>query len=213
MKVALIAGLSVLAMASTASAEGWYVQGNAGLSVGGKADADLSATDGTDTFSASQKLDLDSGWLASAAIGRQGGPVRWDAEFVYSTNDLKDITLSDGTDSMTVTGVSVSQAAVFANVYYDFMTDSSMSPYVGAGLGYGATRFKAEDEDDVDSGLAWQLKAGVSIKQSDALSWDIGYRYMRLADFQVSDSEGGIDTNLKVKTDLHALTVGARFSF
>jgi opacity protein-like surface antigen len=215
MKLAMIAGLSALAMASGASAQDWYGQLNAGMSVGGKADADLSYDDGTDVFTFSEDMDLESGWLVSGAIGRAAGPVRWDVEVLYSSNDLDDVTLTDGTTDVVIGGLSVSQAAGMANVYYDITTGSSWTPYVGAGVGYGVTRFKAEDADadDVDSGLAWQLKAGVAVAASETVSWDIGYRYLKLADYEVAEAEGGEEIKLAVDTNIHALTVGVRFGF
>ncbi len=59
--------------------------------------------------------------------------------------------------------------SVLGNVYFDFDMDSSFSPYIGAGAGYGW--------DSGDDGFAYALMAGVGFDLSDHLTLDIGYRY------------------------------------
>ena len=199
LKYVIVAGAAGVAMlASPATAQtvdhlGWYGQIGAGASINGE-------------------VDLDNGWLATAAIGRDNGKVRFEIEALYSDNDVADVVLTDGTDTLTVDGVSVSQAAVFANILIDFDNASNWTPYVGAGLGYGATRFTTDEDDEVDSGLAWQVKAGASYQTASNVTWDVGYRYVNMADFEFSDFDG-FTGSLSAEGSVHAVTVAVRFSF
>jgi len=212
--VAGAAGVALLAapaMAQTVET-GWYGQIGAGASINGEVDLDASIDIGTDIVEGSETFDLDNGWLATAAIGRDNGKVRFEVEALYSDNDVADVVLTDGTDTLEVDGVSVSQAALFVNVLFDFDNASNWTPYVGAGVGYGATRFTTDEDDEVDSGLAWQVKAGASYQTASNVTWDVGYRYVNMADFAFSDFDG-FTGSLSAEGSVHAVTVAVRFGF
>ncbi|MFN4297879.1 MAG: outer membrane protein [Brevundimonas sp.] len=218
LKYVIVAGAAGVAMlAAPASAQtveqpGWYVQVGGGASINGEVDLDVSIDVGPAIVEGSETFDLDNGWLATAAIGRDNGRVRFEFEALYSDNDVADVTLTDGAETLSVDGVSVSQAAVFANVLIDFDNASNWTPYIGAGIGYGATRFTTEDDDEVDSGLAWQVKAGLSYQTASNVTWDIGYRYVNMADFEFSDFDG-FTGSLSAEGSFHAVTVALRFGF
>ena len=217
-KYVIIAGAAGVAMlaapatAQTVDGPGWYGQVGLGASINGEVDVDASVDIGTAIVEGSETFDLDNGWLATAAIGRDNGKVRFEVEALYSDNDVEDVVLTDGADTLTVDGVSVSQAAVLVNVLFDFDNASNWTPYVGAGLGYGATRFTTDEDDEVDSGLAWQVKAGASYQTASNVTWDVGYRYVNMADFEFSDFDG-FTGSLSAEGSVHAVTVAVRFSF
>ena len=79
---------------------------------------------------------------------------------------------------------------VLGNVYFDIPTETIMTPYLGAGLGYGWT--------DSTDGAAFGLMAGVEVNLTENLSADIGYRYRQILSEDVYD---------------HEALAGLRFSF
>ncbi|NJC39795.1 opacity protein-like surface antigen [Brevundimonas alba] len=201
-------------MAGSASAQN-YFQANLGATVSSSTDLSGSLVDGPDNLTADEEFDIDRGLFVSGAFGRDNGMMRFEGEVLYSNGDLEDTIVTDGADTYDLGEVSVSQAAVMLNVLFDLGSSERFQPYIGAGVGYGATRFEAPDldEDEVGTGVAWQVKAGVTIKASETMSWDIGYRYFRGADFDAAYSEPGFAYELEAETTSHAVTVGARFSF
>jgi opacity protein-like surface antigen len=195
------AAASVVAFTAMPAAAQMYVQGNVGYSFSGTADTTLTVDDGTTVETASGDVDLDGGFMGSAAFGTSFAEgLRVESEAIYSSNDLSDD--SDFAD------VSVKQWAVMANVLYDF-TMEGLTPYVGAGIGYGSTTLEEEMLGELDdSGLAWQLRAGVSI--GEAVVWDIGYRYLNMADFEAEFDDGTDSVSIEADAGIHAVTVGVR---
>lgn len=214
--LAILGGVAAAAwcLAGAASAQN-YFQANVGGTLNASTDLTGTLTDGPDTLTASEDFGIDRGLFVSGAFGRDNGMVRFEGEILYTKGDLEDTVVTDGADTYDLGDVSVSQAAVMLNVLFDLGSSERFQPYVGAGVGYGATRFEAPDldEDEAGTGVAWQVKAGVTIVASDRLSWDIGYRYFRGAEFEAAYSEPGFAYDLKAETTSHAVTVGARFSF
>jgi OOP family OmpA-OmpF porin len=183
---------------------GIYVQGNLGYSFAGTSDTTAVITLEDETETISGDVDLDGAVMGSAAVGASlADGLRVEAELLYTKNDLS--------GSEDFEEVAVSQLAVMANVLYDFAV-GGVSPYVGAGVGFGTTNLEIEEGDLDDSGLAWQLRGGVSF--GEGVIWDIGYRYVNMADFEASfveEDEGDeIGINLQAEAAVHAVTVGVR---
>jgi opacity protein-like surface antigen len=74
---------------------------------------------------------------------------------------------------------------VLGNVYFDIPTDTIITPYLGAGVGYGW----AETSGDDDDGVAFGLMAGVEVNLTENLSADVGYRYRQILSEEVNDHE------------------------
>jgi opacity protein-like surface antigen len=89
-----------------------------------------------------------------------------------------------------------------ANAYVDLPLDSVVKPYVGAGIGYGLTGTK---NDDDDHGLATALMGGLTFDASEHVAFDVGYRFRTIA------TDGGIFADDNVHD--HAVTFGLRFRF
>jgi opacity protein-like surface antigen len=179
-------------IALPAAAADYYFEGAVGVSVGGKADATVSDSSGTVTGD----IDYDTGALVSLTAGKAVHPnVRLEGELQITDNGLKD------------TDLRMQHVALLGNVLYDFKPDGKVSPYVGAGVGFGRAIVELDNATANDTGLAWQLRAGVNIRQSDRMVWDIGYRYVNQGDFNAS--EDGVSVDLA--GDVHVLSVGIRF--
>lgn len=203
MKRLLFAAAATVATfaALPAAAQELYAQANVGFSLAGTADIDAAFDDGSEEISGSGEVDLENGWLVSGLLGSGYRGVRVEAEVIYSSNDVDE----EGFDD-----VSVEHLGLLANVLYDFGAEGSFRPYIGAGAGVGNTTVDLGEGDADDTGLAWQLRAGATFGSSESMTWDFGYRYLNLADFEFSATEGEITGSLEAEGAVHAVTVGVR---
>jgi opacity protein-like surface antigen len=102
------------------------------------------------------------------------------------------------------------------NVYYDLdqipviQLPGGFKPYVGAGIGLsyievndqaipgaGGTVARVLGDDDVN--LAWQLMFGVGYQVTPKFAADVGYRYARLGEAQLSSPQGSIENDLNAQ--------------
>jgi len=122
----------------------------------------------------------------------------------------------------------------FLNGYYDIHNSSSITPYVGLGLGFGKVSYEVsgvvkdspithQESPYSFSGsktkFAWNIGGGAAWQLSDSMALDLGYRYANFGkfstvEFDYSDSGGGwvLEAN-DVKTSAHDVMLGLRFSF
>ncbi|PZF78535.1 hypothetical protein DK847_01630 [Aestuariivirga litoralis] len=75
--------------------------------------------------------------------------------------------------------------SILGNVYFDIPTGSVITPYVGAGIGYGWS----DDHGDNESGVTYALMAGVEVNITDNLSADVGYRFRQIIDSETYANE------------------------
>ena len=75
--------------------------------------------------------------------------------------------------------------SVLGNVYFDIPTQTIVTPYLGAGVGYGWS----DDHGSNQDGAAFALMAGVEVSLTDNLSADIGYRYRQIISEDVYSNE------------------------
>jgi opacity protein-like surface antigen len=217
MKLSLFATAAVAAafaaapaLAQDAAAPSNYVQFNIGSGIAGQADIDATVTG---VGSGSTDVDLDAGLFASVAGGHAfGNGFALEVEGVYAGNDGNEDDLAAlfgaGTEA------SINTWGVLANARYEFNTGwNNVSPYVGAGIGYGAVNIDVDNGDDSQGGFMWQAKAGIVIHTNDQLAWDIGYRYLRAPQYDETTFVGGTTGSLTVDTGVHVLSAGARVSF
>ena len=180
-----------------------YVQFNLGASVAG--DVDLDADDGVNTYAG--EADLETGTFGSIAGGASlGGGWVVEGEGVLLTNDI-DTAAADAALGAPL-DAHVESYALMVNGVYNFNA-GSVRPYVGAGAGFGNSKYRLAGESEDDMGLAWQVKAGVVIPGSQNLSWDIGYRFLSLPSFDVTEAGTSVDAD----GSAHIVSVGARISF
>ncbi len=180
-----------------------YVQFNVGSGIFGQSDLD-GTIDGT---TGSADVDLEAGLFASAAAGHNfGNGFALEVEGLYASNDGDE----DDLAALGIDEANVSTLGALVNAKYEFNTGwNNVSPYVGAGVGYGSVNIDVDGLDDDQGGFMWQAKAGVVIQTNEQLAWDIGYRYLAFP--QYDESTAG--ASLKVDTGAHVLSAGARITF
>lgn len=116
-----------------------------------------------------------------------------------------------------------------ANAYVDLGTWRGITPYVGAGIGFGhysveglkdvnvpaGSVFFAEDNSETN--FAWAIHAGFSYDVTDRVTLDLGYRYLNVGDIssgRVTAFDGSSSyTELEIEdVESHDLMLGVRFS-
>ena len=117
--------------------------------------------------------------------------------YQFNDNMRADVTLDWAGDYNVAPGADMSTTTVLGNLYFDWANDSIFTPYIGAGLGYGWVNDAPSGDD---SGIAYDLAAGVSMDLTDNVAVDLGYRFR---DTMISGSD---------PTE-HQVSAGVRFSF
>ena len=106
-----------------------------------------------------------------------------------------------------VTPLLVSDAGVshfHALAQYYFNSKETVSPFIGAGLGFTGITFDGGLLDDEDtSGLSIELNGGVLFRLSDRIGLQVEYKY---TDFDVDDEIDGFRTD--IDTNSHSLMFG-----
>ncbi len=217
-----------MAMASTALTspalareDQWYIQGEGGVML--VEDQDLGVNGAPDNASA----DYDSGYDFGALVGYDFGAFRLEAEASYRASDLEGVTAGSqglalnqaGTGFTTFTGArdavgEVNALSFMLNGLFDFGKDDGLQAFAGGGIGVarvdmdGAVNATGPGVwNDSDTGLAWQLIAGVRAPLSD--SWDVGlkYRFFRVPEIDLIDPLGRtLDTSLTTHSLLGTVT-------
>lgn len=245
MKSYLFGAVSVISLVAAGSAsahddEGWYLRGNAGYGI--HTDTDLSG--GIDSSIHGNGMQSEGNAGYSLGAGYDFGD-NWRVEL-----DADSLRTSLGSISQTPSSKgSLATESLMINALYDFADFGNVEPYVGAGIGLvrGKGRFTAHDFagtanelvrnttcigdrtvgqssscaiSDSDSGLGWQLLAGLGYKVSDNLTWDTHYTYLNGPDLDleghIANGNTGAFSNFDAELEdigAHTLMTGLRYTF
>ena len=227
--IAIVMTLPALAHADD---PGWYLRGNLGY--GTHTDIDITGdvvgdteSEGNATGSVGLGYDFDNNW-------------RLEADAAQLFTNLGAI------DSFPNSSAKLETTTAMLNAIYDFDSFGKWEPYVGAGVGIvrGSGTVTAHDFPsaalgasgvtnvstpvcsgvacsfrDGDTGLGWQLLAGLGYQISDNLTWDTQYRYLNTSDFDfdgsVAPALGTISAGAASFDDVgaHSLLTGFRYKF
>ena len=181
----ILAVLSVPAVAQDAS-QGPYVGFGAGMFF--LSDSDGSFDDETLGGIAGIKLDFDTGYALSGALGyRFANGFRVEGEVAYRRNNVDKV-------SLTVSGVGLpgdvddhlTNLGFMVNAYQDLQTESGVIPYLGIGLGFNRVGMGAIDSmylsADHDTVFAYAAMAGVSVPVAESTSLSVEYKYLGTED-------------------------------
>ena len=99
--------------------------------------------------------------------------------------------------------------SVMANAYFDYLTCTPWTPYVGAGI--GSAYLKADDGEQAKSvyNLSWQVMAGLTYDINSHWTLDAGYRYADLG--RIRKNSG--DSVAKLTARDHEIMLGVRYTF
>ncbi len=228
MKKAHVVFMTVLALVAMLAVGSAYAADKGGIYVGVKGGYEykdakkgsIADTTGGDN-STNEKWSDRSGYTVGGALGYNfigmGLPVRAEAEYLYH-NQFK-FNANNATTGAFTNKVDIHTA--FANVYYDFKTDTAFTPYVGAGLGVAwinqkvsstFSQWTASNDGDYDAtNFAWNVGAGVGYSLTDNVILDLGYRYTNFGDAKKIEN-GALSYTAKDITSHEAL-LGLRYQF
>ncbi len=217
-KLAIAVALASTALASPALArdDSWYV----GIEGGAMIVEDLQFDIGTVNDAGS--LNHDYGYDVGGVVGYDFGAFRTEVEVSYreaametAAVSLVGIPLGAGTTVATgnrnVNGSS-SALSFMLNGLLDFGDDDGIQGFVGGGIGVARTKVQSIFAaptwlNDSDTGLAWQVLAGVRAPLSG--NWDAGlkYRFFNAGDSALVDRLGrDISTRFRSHSILGTLT-------
>lgn len=148
------------------------------------------------------------------AYGLRAGYVRGEVELNNSRdikrNWLEDVhtvgneTVSDGFDHFRLY-----KHSFMANAYFDYLTCTPWTPYVGAGIGVSHLKADFGDASKSANNLAWQVMGGIAYDITSNWTLDAGYRYADLGRVRKNYGEGVV----KVVARDHEIMFGARYNF
>lgn len=106
------------------------------------------------------------------------------------------------------------------NAYYDIYTDTSFTPFIGAGVGLAFSKLEGRGYDsdgDYEDGklsksktkFAWNVATGVAYKLSDELDLDFTVRYINAGKITAKNDY----TKTSAKLSAVDLLLGARYNF
>ncbi len=179
----------------------------------------LEETDVTANNASLGDLDFDSGYGIGASLGykpRTGNAIvdqmRFEGEYYFRSNDFDELNSQTGASAQ-LPG-DINSQSFMVNTYYDFATGTTISPYIGGGLGVTEIEIDAptlalEDEDTV---FAYQLMAGISWAPKSLLNTELnlGYRYLDASDPSFTTDAGA---TVDHQYEHHSIEAGARFRF
>lgn len=94
-------------------------------------------------------------------------------------------------------GADMRVTTVLGNMYFDIPTGMAITPYLGAGAGYGWGNVKGGSNKN---GMAYALMAGAGIDVTQNMTLDVGYRFRSI----MSSGDNPME---------HQVTAGVRFKF
>lgn len=105
---------------------------------------------------------------------------------------------------------------LLSNVWFDVPTNGMVTPYVGGGLGVGwananVTASNGRQLLGGNSGLAFQLGAGLKFAVSESVDVDLGYRFKDITNITFSDQNGNPWTPTNLVS--HNFQVGVTLKF
>lgn len=132
-----------------------------------------------------------------------GAPTNWNyvgdagIGYQFDQNLRADLTYNWTGNYTVAPGATLNTSSVLGTVYYDWKNESSLTPYIGAGIGYGWQN--AGGTAVSDHGIAVGLNAGVAYDITNNLALDVGYRFHDIFTNTQSTGEHQVMAGLRVK--------------
>ena len=159
-----------------------------GLALAADADAPVDYTGGGAWY---LRGDLGYSWMDVDGDTNQGVAIGGGVGYQFNDNLRGDVRAD-----WAGLGNDASMSSVLGNLYFDIPTSSMVTPYLGAGVGYG---WAEDDAGRNTDGFAYALTAGAAVDLTDNLAADVGYRFR-----QIVSGDGAHD---------HEVLVGLRYKF
>lgn len=183
---------------------------------------------------ASGTIDTDSAVSFSGTLGYDFGTFRSDLEIDYSRNKISALTINNvngaavtlsaadraeicdyleadscggSGNTFAFDGSRVRQLSAMANVWLDLPIGSSITPYVGGGL--GVSGFEVDGEGKAK--FAWQIGAGIAANLSPTTAITLDFRHRQVARTNIDyDANSGFELG---RLSTNTFSAGLRFTF
>ncbi len=162
-----------------------------------------------------RSADFDSGFLALGTFGYKFAEgIRLEGELGWREADV------DNFSGVAWTG-SQKTWSTMANVLYDFESESSVTPYLGAGLGMSWVGWKDNFKgpttptfNGTDKEFTLQGIGGIGVAATDALKFFLEYRYISTGNTRfVADATPAVPVISGHKDNSHNVLAGFRYAF
>ena len=149
-----------------------------------------------------KKMEHDTSFVSTLALGGRFGSVRLAAEFMMNTKvDYR------GNNEK----ISYEANAISFQTYYDVPVRSMIRPFFNLGIGYYGSDIKGEPDISVSNNkMVWNVGAGFTLAVSRATSLDLGYRYVRFGKEKYKDGNGN---KIPFEAEAHQIYGGYRYVF
>lgn len=207
MKMMLCAATLVAAIPSAwaqTGPGGTYLSFGAGVTGEGEFDYDFSG--------GNVEADTKAGYGIQAAIGTRLSPnLRGEASFTYNKADIEIVRRFGGPQILIYEepGDIVSYM-LGGNVYWDFITNGGIRPYVGAGASLGVVDVNDRVINEASFGWKVQAMAGVNLAMNDTSDVFVEGRWESTSR-EIGDGLGFTDADDKLTADTVGLYAGLRF--
>ena len=199
------AALALVANASAANIDGWYVS----LEGGGN------WIDDNDTLNAfngglptTSTIEFDSGWAVLSSVGYGMNGFRVELEGGYRANEFAS------------TPGSFNEWSAMVNFLYDIRVTNTVRLSLGAGAGgdFANLKLDAINFDEDQWNFAYQGIAGLSYALSKRLDLVVNYRYLRVVEpeFDGQGRQSTVNGTWNITLDdvvKHTATIGLRYAF
>lgn len=187
--------------------QGWYIGAGAGVNFLQDNDVKIGAT--------TNRIETNPGFLLNGSVGFGfESQLRPEFEIAYRRNTVDK---NSGTGAGTATG-NFNSLAFMGNLYYDFQTQSGLTPYLGVGI--GGALVGADDAGRVFNGavltnqpfeFAYQGIAGLAYELSERWDATADYRYFATLDPDYKTNTGLTSSEAEYRN--HSFLIGLRYVF
>lgn len=165
-----------------AECDGFYLAGRIGIAEYKLEEARSGISSPSDYVVDKERL------LASGALGYRYKHVRAELEYIWRDKNTDNIgPITEGTFK--------TYSYMFA-LYYDFFPYSWFTPYINGGIGYTRSKLSLYNKtvginhELKDNSFMWSLGAGISVKVTNRLNVDLGYRYFDMGNSDLDTFNG-----------------------
>ena len=190
-------------------------------------DFSLDFDDDVDSVDDVLTIDHNTGFDIDAVAGYDFGGFRLEGELGYKRASVDAITVDTAFVPVVSPGPyeldgSVRVLSGMINGLLDVGNDTGLSGFVGAGIGLASVRYNADIDEDIDdfdegdldvsesdSGVAWQLLAGVRTALSPNMDLGVKYRLFNVRKLNFGDTDG----SLRGRFRSHSLLLSLIYNF
>jgi opacity protein-like surface antigen len=219
-KLAIAVALASTAVATPALARdgSGYIEADFGPMIA--EDLSLDYNDGTLNIPGGARVDHKIGWDVGLVGGYDFGLLRAEGELAYKRAALDELSLDPR-----ISGINdnlgfdldghASVLSGMINVLLDFGDENGWSGFVGPGIGIARVKYSLDAPDadfnasSSDSGIAWQVVAGVRKSLSPNMDLGLKYRFFNVNNLQLGDSDFDLDGRWRS----HSLMLSLTYNF